>query len=238
MEIKIGVGGVESALFVLDIKKMYEKYFEKMKWKKKIISKITTNIKGCKSLIILIRGKNIYKNLKYESGVHRVQREPKTENKCKIHTSTCRVAVYKKIKLQKTLLKKSELKIETFKSSGAGGQHVNKTNSAVRLKHLPTNIVVECQKERSQHKNKKHALKIMKLKIIEFENMKKNNKNSIIKKKLLGKGERVEKIRTYNYKNNIIIDHRFKTKIKLDTVMNGNLKKFIKKIKNDIKKKK
>lgn len=195
-----------------------------------------TDMKGCKKSIITIKGRNVYKNLKYESGVHRVQREPKTENKCKIHTSTCRIAVYKKKKKIKNDIKKSELKIETFKSSGAGGQHVNKTNSAVRLKHLPTNIVVECQKERSQHKNKKYALKVMKLKINEFKNIKKNNKNSYIKKKLLGRGERVEKIRTYNYKNNIIMDHRFKIKINLDIVMNGEFKKLIQKIKNVIKK--
>ncbi len=238
MEIKTGVGGEESAFFISDLKKMYEKYFEKMRWKKKIISEITTNMKACKKLIIVIKGKNIYKNLKYESGVHRVQRKPKTENKSRTHTSTCRIAVYKKNKKIKNNIKKSELKVETFKSSGAGGQHVNKTNSAVRLKHIPTNIIVECQKERSQHKNKKHALKIMQLKINKFKNIKKNNKNSIIKKKLLGKGERVEKIRTYNYKNNIIIDHRFKIKVKLDIIMNGKLKKLIKKIKNVIKKSK
>ncbi len=238
MEIKIGVGGVESAFFVSDLKKMYEKYFENMKWKKKIISETTTNMKACKELIIMIKGKNVYKNLKYESGVHRVQREPKTENKSRTHTSTCRVAVYKKINKIKNNIKKSELKIETFKSSGAGGQHVNKTNSAVRLKHIPTNIVVECQKERSQHKNKKHALKIMQLKINEFKNIKKNSKNSAIKKNLLGEGKRVEKIRTYNYKNNTITDHRFKIKIKLDVIINGKFKKLIKKIKNVIKKNK
>ncbi len=236
MEIKIGVGGEESAFFISDLKKMYEKYFEKMKWKKKIISETITNMKACRESIIIIKGRGVYKNLKYESGVHRVQREPKTENKGKVHTSTCRIAVYKIKKKIKNNIKKSELKIETFKSSGAGGQHVNKTNSAVRLKHTPTNIVVECQKERSQHKNKKHALKIMQLKVNEFKNIKKNNKNSIIKKKLLGKGKRVEKIRTYNYKNNTIIDHRFKIKIKLDIIMNGKFKKLIQKIKNVIKK--
>lgn len=196
-----------------------------------------TNIKSCKELITIIKGKNVYKNLKYESGVHRVQRKPKTENKGRIHTSTCRIAVYRKRKNIKNNIKKSELIVETYKSSGAGGQHVNKTNSAVRLRHVPTNIVVECQKERSQHKNKKHALKIIQLKINEFKNIKKNNKNNIIKKKLLGKGERVEKIRTYNYKNNTIIDHRFKIKINLDIIMNGELKKLIQKIKNVIKKK-
>ncbi len=238
MEIKIGVGGEESALFISDLKKMYEKYFESMKWKKKIISETLTNIKACKELIIMIKGKNVYKNLKYESGVHRVQRKPKTENRDKTHTSTCRIAVYKKIKKIKNNVKKSEIKIETFKSSGAGGQHVNKTNSAVRLKHIPTNIVVECQKERSQHKNKKHALKIMQLKINEFKNIKKNNKNNFIKKNLLGDGKRVEKVRTYNYKNNTIIDHRFKIKIKLDIIINGKFKQLIQKIKNVIKKNK
>lgn len=239
IEIKIGVGGEESALFISDLKKMYIKYFEKMKWKKRVISEVKTNTnKGCKELIILIKGKNVYNNLKYESGVHRVQREPKTENKCKTHTSTCRVAVYKKRENKEKIIKKSEIKIETFKSSGAGGQHVNKTNSAVRLKHIPTNIVVECQKERSQHKNKKYALKIMKLKINELEKKKKNNENNSIKKILLGGGGRVEKIRTYNYKNNIITDHRFKIKNKLDIIMNGKLKKLIKKIKNAINKKK
>ncbi len=236
MEMKIGVGGEESALFISDLKKMYEKYFEIMKWEKKIISENKTNIRACKEFIIMIKGRGVYKNLKYESGVHRVQRNPKTDNKDKIHTSTCRIAVYKKKKIIKNNIKKTELKVETFKSSGAGGQHVNKTNSAVRLKHIPTNIIVECQKERSQHKNKKHALKIMQLKINEFKNTKKNNENKSIKKKLFGFGERVEKIRTYNYKNNTVIDHRFKIKMKLNVIMNGKLKKFIKKIKNVIKK--
>ncbi|XXS36735.1 MAG: PCRF domain-containing protein [Candidatus Nasuia deltocephalinicola] len=239
MEIIMGVGGEESAIFISNLKKMYERYIEKMKWKKKIISENKTILGGYKELIILIKGINVYKNLKFESGVHRVQRSPKTENKGKVHTSTCRVAIYKKKKNKEIKIKESDLKIETFKSSGAGGQHVNKTNSAIRIKHLPTNIVVECQKERSQHKNKKYALNIIKNKILINKNKKKVENINKMKKKLFGEGERVEKIRTYNYKENRITDHRFKININnLNEIMEGKFYKIIKIIKKNVKKKK
>ncbi|BEH03868.1 hypothetical protein NDNC_0340 [Candidatus Nasuia deltocephalinicola] len=232
LEIKIGVGGEESNIFISDLKKMYEKYIEKMKWKKTIISETKTSLKGYKEVIMLIKGKKVYSKLKYESGVHRVQRFPITENRGRLHTSTCKVAVYKYLKNKKFKIKNDDLKIESFKSSGAGGQHVNKTNSAVRIKHIPTNIVVECQKERSQHKNKKHALKLIKIKILNMENEKKEKNIKVKKKKLFGKGSRSEKIRTYNFKNNRISDHRFKINVNnINSIMKGNFEKLIKKIK-------
>lgn len=237
-EIRMGTGGVESTIFISDLKKMYEKYIKKMNWKKKIISEIKT-CNGYREVVMILKGLNVYKTLKFESGVHRVQRTPKTENKGRLHTSTCKIAVYKNKKIKKIKINDSDLKIETFKASGAGGQHVNKTNSAVRIKHIPTNIVVECQKERSQHKNKKYALKIIKIKILSNSNKNnKNNKNKI-KKNLLGKGLRSEKIRTYNYKNNKITDHRFKINInKLNKIIKGEFEILIKKIKNVKKNKK
>ncbi|ALP69970.1 Peptide chain release factor 1 [Candidatus Nasuia deltocephalinicola] len=238
LEIKCGVGGDESSLFVFDLKKMYEKYIDKKGWTKRIISKSESCSGGFKEIIIEIEGKKVYKNLMFESGVHRVQRSPKTESKGRIHTSTCKVAVYKKHLENLNVINSEDLKIETFKSSGAGGQHVNKTNSAVRIKHLPTNTVVECQKERSQHKNKKYALILIKNKInkkVEDENLKKIN---LKKKMLFGGGQRVEKIRTYNYKNNNIKDHRFNFILKdLQNIMNGGFNKIIKKIKSYVKKK-
>ncbi|AGS33259.1 peptide chain release factor RF1 [Candidatus Nasuia deltocephalinicola str. NAS-ALF] len=238
IEIKCGVGGNESSLFVSDLKKMYEKYIDKKGWIKKIISKNESSSGGFKDIKMEIEGKKVYKKLMFESGVHRVQRLPKTESKGRIHTSTCRVAVYKKYLKNLNDIKSEDLKVETFKSSGAGGQHVNKTNSAVRIRHLPTNIVVECQKERSQHKNKKHALILIKNKInkkTEDENLKKIN----FKKKILfGGGERVEKIRTYNYKSNRIKDHRFNFILNdLQDIMNGGFNKIVKKIKSYVKKK-
>lgn len=217
---------------------MYERYIDKKGWIKKIISKSENSSGGLKDIKIEIEGKKVYKKLMYESGVHRVQRSPKTESKGRIHTSTCKVAVYKKYIKNSNDIKSKDLKVETFKSSGAGGQHVNKTNSAVRIKHLPTNIVVECQKERSQHKNKKHALILIKNKInkkTEDENLK---KISFKKRFLFGGGERVEKIRTYNYKNNRIKDHRFNFILNnLQDIMNGGFNKIIKKIKSYVKKK-
>ncbi|QND78576.1 Peptide chain release factor 1 [Candidatus Nasuia deltocephalinicola] len=239
IEIKCGVGGDESSLFVSDLKRMYEKYIDKKGWIKKIISKSESSSGGLKEITIEIEGKKVYKKLMFESGVHRVQRLPKTESKGRMHTSTCRVAVYKKyLKHLKDDIKYKDLKVETFKSSGAGGQHVNKTNSAVRIKHLPTNTVVECQKERSQHKNKKHALILIKSKIdkkAKDENLKKIN---FKRKMLFGGGERVEKIRTYNYKNNRIKDHRFNFILNdLQDIMNGGFNKIVKKIKSYVKKK-
>lgn len=238
IEIRNGVGGDEASLFASDLKKMYEKFLEKNKVKKRIISIVKTNIGGYKEIVFLIKGRKIYNDLKYESGVHRVQRLPKTESKGRIHTSTCKIAVYKSKKKKNVLINKKDLKIETFKSSGSGGQHVNKTNSAVRIKHLPTNIVVECQKERSQHKNKKYALELIRVKILE-----KISENDLFKKRkekksLLGLGNRNEKIRTYKYKENILIDHRFKFTInKLSIIMNGGLKILLNNIKKYLKNK-
>lgn len=238
LEIKNGTGGEESSMFAKDLLKMYLKYIEKKKWKFKIISYDTTNLGGYKNIIISINGKSVYNNLKYESGVHRVQRFPKTENSGRIHTSTCKVAIFPELKY-KIKINKKDFKIETFKSSGSGGQHVNKTNSAVRIKHIPTKISVECQNERSQHKNKKEGMKLIKSKIIIFNNKKNEFLKKNIKKKLFGTGERSEKIRTYNYIKNRLTEHRINLNLyKLDYILNGNLDEIIKLLKkiNVIKK--
>ncbi|ASS47125.1 Peptide chain release factor 1 [Candidatus Nasuia deltocephalinicola] len=232
LEIKNGTGGDESSIFASDLFKMYSKYIEKKKWKYKIISLNITDLGGYKNIILLIKGKSVYNNLKFESGVHRVQRSPKTETQGRIHTSTCKVAVLPKIKKLKFKINNKDLKIETFKSSGAGGQHVNKTDSAVRIKHIPTKISVECQNSRSQHKNKKDALKLLKFKIFNLKINEEKNKKDKIRKNLFGVGIRSEKIRTYNYTKNRFTDHRIKfTKYNLNSIMNGDLEEIIKKLK-------
>ncbi|BBA85206.1 peptide chain release factor 1 [endosymbiont of Sipalinus gigas] len=226
LEIKSGTGGNESSLFVINLFKMYQKYFNRNLWKFDILNKVENENGGIKEIFIKINNNLSYDKLKFESGGHRVQRIPKTESQEKIHTSTCIVAVTPiDSDVDNFSLNISDLRIDTFKSSGAGGQHVNTTNSAVRVIHLPTGINVECQDERSQHKNKSKALNILKEKIISFNLKKKKDNESILKKKLFGSGYRNDRIRTYNYINNMIIDHRISLRLnKLEEILNsGNL---------------
>ncbi|WGH26679.1 MAG: PCRF domain-containing protein [Candidatus Shikimatogenerans bostrichidophilus] len=228
IEIRSGTGGDEACLFVKDIFRMYIMFFKK----KKIIFKIlnTNKIKnGYKEVILKVKKKNIYNILKFESGVHRVQRIPKTESQGRLHTSAITVAILPIINDQNIKIKLSDIKRSTFRSSGAGGQHVNKTESAVRLLHLPTKIVVECQEERSQHKNYEKAMDILKSKIYNYNKFK-NKKHIENKRKILiSTGDRSEKIRTYNYPQNRVTDHRLKLKFyNLDKIMNGEIDKIIK----------
>ncbi|AXN02450.1 Peptide chain release factor 1 [Candidatus Vidania fulgoroideae] len=217
IEINKGIGGIESSIFVKNILTMYLSYFKRNKNNYEIISKINEE-NGIKNVTILV---NIdWKKLKNEKGVHRIQRIPKTENSGRIHTSTCNVEVFKKITTNKIDIKKEDITISSFKASGAGGQHVNKTNSAVRIKHIPTGITVSCQNQRSQLQNKNEAIKILKCKINNKINNTLQNKKKMNRKKKC-KVKRTDKIRTYNFKKKIIINHIKKKKTNLiDKVMN------------------
>ncbi len=225
LEIHAGVGGNEASLFVLDLFKMYTKYSELMKWKVELINIHETSLNGYKEILCKISGNNVYEKLKFESGGHRVQRVPVTESQGRIHTSTCIVAVIPDIPYKNLpIINNEDIKIDTFRSSGAGGQHVNTTDSAVRLTHIPTGLVVECQQERSQHKNKSKALKILKSRIHDMELQKRHKKKYNDKKKLLGTGFRSDRNRTYNYTKNRVTDHRINlTLYCLQKILNGNL---------------
>ncbi len=230
LEIHAGTGGNEASLFVLDLFKMYIKYAEYMNWKIKLINVNENYPNGYKEILFKIIGFNVYNNLKFESGGHRVQRVPITESQGRVHTSTCLVAVIPDIpKKDLPIIKNEDIKIDTFRSSGSGGQHVNTTNSAVRLTHIPTGIVVECQQERSQHKNKSRALDVLKARIYNFELSKIKKKEHNNKKKLLGTGFRGDRNRTYNFIQNRVTDHRINLTIhSLYEILNGKLYLLIK----------
>ncbi len=225
LEIHSGTGGNEASLFTLDLFKMYLKYIEIMKWKIKLINIQGNSTNGYKEILFKIIGKNVYGNLKFESGGHRVQRIPETESQGRIHTSTCIVAVIPDIPYKDLpVISNEDIKIDTFRSSGAGGQHVNTTDSAVRITHLPSGIVVECQQERSQHKNKSRALEVLKARIHNLELNKRHKKEYNNKKKLLGTGLRCDRNRTYNFIQNRVTDHRINlTLYSLNDILNGNL---------------
>jgi len=225
MEIRSASGGDESAIFVEDLFKMYLNYFYLYNWKHEIMSFSYGNSGGYKEIIIRIIGSGIFCKLKYESGTHRVQRVPKTDGHGRIHTSTSTVAVLPEIQIINDVdIDISDLRIDTYRSSGAGGQHVNVTDSAVRITHIPTGIIAECQNERSQHKNKQKALSLLKSRLLLVEQAKQKDSVDSYRKNLIGSGSRSEKIRTYNYINNRITDHRINlTLYRLSDVMNGNL---------------
>ncbi|MDQ1237587.1 MAG: peptide chain release factor 1 [Wigglesworthia glossinidia] len=225
LEIRAGTGGGEAALFVKDLCRMYIKFSEFQSWKIKIIHSSHSEHKGYKEVIIKICNKKAYSKLKFESGGHRVQRIPATESQGRVHTSTCTVAVMPEMsELKLPKIKSSDLRIDTFRSSGAGGQHINTTDSAIRITHVPTNTVVECQDERSQHKNKSKAMSVLLARL--QTNLLKNRKKSEskIRRNLLGSGDRSDRIRTYNFTQGRITDHRLNLTIyKLDEIMEGNL---------------
>ncbi|WGH27173.1 MAG: PCRF domain-containing protein [Candidatus Shikimatogenerans bostrichidophilus] len=228
IEIRSGTGGNESNIFVKDIFRMYIMYFKKKNIKYNILN-INKNNNGYREIIFYVKKKKIYNLLKYESGVHRVQRIPKTETQGRLHTSAITVAVLPTIDNNIIKIKNSDIKRSTFKSSGAGGQHVNKTESAVRLTHIPTNITVECQEERSQHKNYDKAITLLKTKIYEYNVRKKKKIIENKRKLLISTGDRSKKIRTYNYPQNRITDHRINLKLyNLDKIMNGEIDELIK----------
>ncbi|QJC37636.1 peptide chain release factor 1 [Enterobacteriaceae endosymbiont of Donacia bicoloricornis] len=235
LEIKAGSGGNEAAIFVKNISRMYIRYAESKKWKVEIIHiHYNENSNGFKEIILKIMGTRVYGTLKFESGGHRVQRIPETESQGRIHTSTCVIAVMPELlKTEIPKINNQDLKIDTFRSSGAGGQHVNTTDSAIRITHIPTGIVVECQDERSQHKNKAKALAVLATRIYTLEIAKKNKDNANKKKILLGSGDRSDRNRTYNFIQKRVTDHRINlTLYKLNEIMNGNLDILIKPIVN------
>ncbi|AHM55679.1 peptide chain release factor 1 [Peptoclostridium acidaminophilum DSM 3953] len=224
VEVRAGAGGDEAALFAGNLFRMYSMYAEKRNWKSEIMSTNSTGVGGFKEVIFMIKGKGAYSRLKYESGVHRVQRIPDTESNGRIHTSTATVAVLPEVDDVEVEVNQNDLKIDVFRSSGNGGQSVNTTDSAVRMTHLPTGIVVSMQDEKSQLKNKEKALKILKAKLYEMELEKQNKEIAQSRKSQVGTGDRSERIRTYNYPQGRISDHRINLTIyRLDSFLDGDI---------------
>ena len=227
-EIRAGAGGDEAALFAGTLFRMYSMYAERKHWKLEILNENETGLGGYKEISFMITGKGAYSRLKFESGVHRVQRVPDTEASGRIHTSTVTVAVLPVVEDVEVEINPSDIKMEVFRSSGAGGQHINKTSSAVRLIHEPTGIVVECQTERSQFQNKDNAMRMLKTKLYDMEKQKQDSEIRNARKSQVGSGDRSEKIRTYNYPQGRITDHRIGLSIyQMEDFLNGNLDEMI-----------
>ena len=233
VELRAGAGGDEAAIFVGDLYRMYGRFAERNKWKVEKIKEIPSGTGGFKEIVIKVIGTDTYGNLKFESGVHRVQRVPLTESQGRIHTSTATVAVLPEIDdVEEKDLDMSEIRVDTYRASGAGGQHVNKTDSAVRLTHLPSGIVVECQDDRSQHKNKAKALGLLSSKIYDIEKQKIEQEKASERKSLVGTGDRSEKIRTYNFPQGRITDHRLKlTLYNIDSFIDGDIDEMLSSLK-------
>ncbi len=228
VEIRGGAGGEESALFANSLFRMYSMYAEARGWKPDILSANPTELGGYKEISFMIEGDGAYSRFKFESGVHRVQRVPETESQGRIHTSTVTVAVLPEAQEVDIDINPVDLQIDTFRSSGAGGQHINKTESAIRITHIPTGTVVECQDERSQHKNKDKAMKILRSRILEAEREKQNSEIAGERRSQVGTGDRSERIRTYNYPQGRVSDHRIGlTLYKLEAILNGDLDELI-----------
>ncbi len=228
IEIRQGAGGDEAALFAYVLYRMYNMYAESMKWKTELVSVNETGLGGFKEVTFSVAGDGAYSKLKFESGVHRVQRVPETETQGRIHTSTVTVAVLPEAEDVEIEIKEADLKIETIKSSGAGGQHVNKTESAIRLLHKPTGIVIECQDERSQHKNRDKAMKLLRAKLYDMKEREQNEKIASERRSQVGTGDRSERIRTYNYPQGRVSDHRIGlTLYCLEDFLNGKIGEMI-----------
>jgi peptide chain release factor 1 len=225
LEIRAGTGGDESALFAGDLLRMYTRFAERNRWQVEMVSESPSDLGGYREVIVRIVGNGAYSKLKFESGGHRVQRVPATETQGRIHTSACTVAVMPEAdELEDVDINPADLRIDTFRASGAGGQHINKTDSAVRITHLPSGIVVECQDDRSQHKNKAQAMKVLAARIKDVQLREQQSKEAATRKSLVGSGDRSERIRTYNFPQGRLTDHRINlTLYKLDFIMDGDL---------------
>jgi peptide chain release factor 1 len=229
LEVRAGTGGDESALFAGDLFRMYTRYAERQGWQVEIMSESPSELGGYKEVIARINGQGAYSRLKFESGGHRVQRVPETEAQGRIHTSACTVAILPEAEaVDDVVLNPAELRIDTFRASGAGGQHVNKTDSAIRVTHLPTGIVVECQDSRSQHKNREKALSVLAARIKDKQMREQQAKTASTRKSLIGSGDRSERIRTYNFPQGRVTDHRINlTLYKIERVMDGELDELV-----------
>ena len=229
LEIRAGTGGDEAAIFAGDLFRMYSRYAERQGWTVEILSASAGEHGGYREIITRVAGKGAYARLKFESGVHRVQRVPETEAQGRIHTSTCTVAVFPEPEdVGEIEINKADLKIDTYRASGAGGQHVNKTDSAIRITHLPTGIVVECQDERSQHKNRARAMSLLKARLRNAEETKRQTETAEKRRSLVGTGDRSERIRTYNFPQGRLTDHRINlTLYKVEDIVNGDLDEVI-----------
>jgi peptide chain release factor 1 len=225
LEIRAGTGGDEAALFAGDLLRMYTRFAERNRWQIEMVSESPSEIGGYKEVIVRVIGFGAYSRLKFESGGHRVQRVPATETQGRIHTSACTVAVMPEVdEVEDVAINPADIRIDTFRASGAGGQHINKTDSAVRITHIPTGIVVECQDDRSQHKNKASALKVLAARIKDVQLREQQAKEAATRKSLIGSGDRSERIRTYNFPQGRMTDHRINlTLYKLDFIMDGDL---------------
>jgi peptide chain release factor 1 len=229
LEIRAGTGGDESALFAADLARMYLRYAERRGWRTEVMSQSLSDLGGYKELVLRIEGDGVYGRLKFESGGHRVQRVPTTETQGRIHTSACTVAVLPEAdEAEEIQLNPAELRIDTFRASGAGGQHVNKTDSAIRITHLPTGIVAECQDDRSQHRNKAKAMAVLAARLREKDRTERAAKEAATRKGLIGSGDRSDRIRTYNFPQGRLTDHRINlTLYKLQFILDGDLDEVI-----------
>ncbi|MDP6178993.1 MAG: peptide chain release factor 1 [Desulfatiglandales bacterium] len=224
LEIRAGTGGDEAALFASDLFRMYAKYTELRGWKMEILSQNSTGIGGFKEVVILIEGQNVYSRLKHESGVHRVQRVPETEAQGRIHTSAVTVAVLPEAEEVDVEINPDDLRIDVYRASGCGGQHVNVTDSAVRITHIPSGLVVTCQDEKSQHKNKNKAMKVLRSRLLDLQQAEQQSRISEERKSMVGSGDRSEKIRTYNFPQGRMTDHRIGLSLyKLENVLQGQM---------------
>ncbi len=232
LEIRAGTGGEEAALFAADLFRVYTRYAERKNWKYKVMDSSDTGIGGIKEAIVSIQGKGAFGMLKYESGVHRVQRVPKTETSGRVHTSAATIAVLPEAEDVDIEVNDSDLKIDTYRASGAGGQHVNKTESAIRITHIPTGLVVTCQDESSQHKNRAAALKVLKSRLLASEQEKVAAERAAERRSLVSTGDRSAKIRTYNFPQGRVTDHRINfTSYKLNEILDGDITEVIEKLK-------